>query len=85
MLPVIGTLVRVIGALVFIVLAYWLGLLAIERLSAGYGALVLFLVPMIGFVVVVLAFPAEAAQPEDERSPSRSLAVRVRLRYKSVK
>jgi hypothetical protein len=82
--PVIGKLIRAIQALAFIVFAYWLGLLAIERLPAGYGVLVLFLVPMIGFPVVVLAFPVEAAQPEDERSPSRSLAERVRLRYKSV-
>jgi hypothetical protein len=84
MLRLIGTPLRVIGALVFIVVTYWLGLLAAERLPAGYGALVLLLVPLIGLVVLLFALPVEAAQPEEERPPSRSLAERVRLRYKSV-
>jgi hypothetical protein len=83
MLPVIGTLVRVIGALVFMVLAYWLGLLAVERLPAGYGALILFLVPMIGLAVLLLALPVRTAEAED--LPSLSLAARVRLRYKVEK
>jgi len=52
--------VRVIGALVSIVLAYWLGLVAIERLPAGYGVLILLLVPTIGLVVLLLALPLQA-------------------------
>jgi hypothetical protein len=86
MLRLIGAPVRVIGALAFIVLAYWFGLLAIERLPAAYGALVLLLVPMFGLVVLLLALPVQAAQADDEGAPpTPPLADRVRLRYKSVK
>jgi hypothetical protein len=42
-------------------LAYWLGLLAIERLPAGYGALILLLVPTIGFVIMLFAVPLSIA------------------------
>jgi hypothetical protein len=85
MLRLIGAPVRVIGALAFIVLAYWLGLLAIERLPAGYGALVLLLVPMFGLAVLLLALPVQAAQADDEGAPTLPLADRVRSRYKSVR
>ena len=59
-LRAIGAPGRVIGALLFIVATYWLGLLEVGRLSAGYGALVLLLVPVIGLVVLLLALPVPA-------------------------
>jgi hypothetical protein len=59
----IAPLVRATGALVFVLFAYWLGLLAIERVPALVGVAILLLVPMIGLVVVVMAVdPEEIAQ-----------------------
>ena len=81
-LRVVGVPVRIIGALLFIVAAYWLGLLAVARLSAGYGALVLLLVPVIGLVVLLMALPVPA---ELSKSQARSLALWERSRYKSAK
>ncbi len=78
-------MLRVIGALIFLVVTYWLGLLAVERLPAGYGALILLVVPMIGLGVLLFALPVQTAQANDETAPAHPLAVRVRLRYKSVK
>jgi hypothetical protein len=55
----VAVVVRATGALVFVLFAYWLGLLAIERLPALAGVAILLLVPMIGLVVVLLAVDPE--------------------------
>jgi drug/metabolite transporter (DMT)-like permease len=47
---------RAIAVVLFIVIAYTIGLRAIEHLPASVGAAILFVVPMIGFLLVVWAF-----------------------------
>ena len=53
-------MLRRLGVTLFIVLAYWIGLLAIEHLPMSLGLGILFLIPMTGFFAVVWVFDPHA-------------------------
>ena len=55
-------MLRRLGVTLFIVLAYWIGLLAIEHLPTSLGLGILFLIPIIGFFAVVWAFDPQARE-----------------------